>query len=106
MMGCTPELSAQFITAATGRPRDILNLLPLAPPRPRLDAILTCKQQAKNISLLPVSADGCWAGSLCILSFKLCLSWADCQTKQVRAIDLASRRMTKQASHLPLWMRC
>ena len=52
LMGCAPELSAQFITAATGRPRDILNLLPLAPPRPRLDAILTCKQQAKSIVLL------------------------------------------------------
>ena len=63
LMGCAPELSAQFITAATGRPRDILNLLPLAPPRPRLDAILTCKQEAKSIILLLASAYGSW-GSL------------------------------------------
>merc|ERR1712224_843229 len=32
-----PELSAQLMTAPTFRPRVLLNLLPLAPPRPRLD---------------------------------------------------------------------
>jgi hypothetical protein len=35
-----PELSAQFMTAPTGRPRDMRNLLPAAPPRPRLDAMV------------------------------------------------------------------
>ncbi|CAI9094509.1 OLC1v1030262C1 [Oldenlandia corymbosa var. corymbosa] len=33
----TLVLSAPFIVAATGRPRDILNLLPVDPPRPRFD---------------------------------------------------------------------
>lgn len=32
-----PELSAQFRRAAVGKPREILNLVPDAPPRPRLD---------------------------------------------------------------------
>lgn len=30
-----PVLSAQLITAPTGRPREILNLAPAEPPRPR-----------------------------------------------------------------------
>uniref|UniRef100_A0A2P2JGM0 60S ribosomal protein L23 Ribosomal protein L17 n=1 Tax=Rhizophora mucronata TaxID=61149 RepID=A0A2P2JGM0_RHIMU len=36
-----PVLSAQFTVAATGRPSDILNLLPADPPRPLFD-ILGC----------------------------------------------------------------
>lgn len=36
MIFCTdsPVLSAQLITAPTGRPKDILNLAPADPPRP------------------------------------------------------------------------
>ena len=45
-----PELSAQFITAATGKPSDMRNLLPAAPPRPRLDAMVACSQQAVQVS--------------------------------------------------------
>jgi len=31
-----PVLSAQLITAPTGKPRDILNLAPAEPPRPEI----------------------------------------------------------------------
>uniref|UniRef100_A0A2P2JGM5 Uncharacterized protein MANES_03G159800 n=1 Tax=Rhizophora mucronata TaxID=61149 RepID=A0A2P2JGM5_RHIMU len=58
-----PVLSAQFTVAATGRPSDILNLLPADPPRPKLTqnnninvsghSISTFRQsQAKQILLL------------------------------------------------------
>ena len=36
-MYIVPVLSAQFMTAPTGSARDIRNLAPTAPPRPRLD---------------------------------------------------------------------
>lgn len=35
-----PELSAQLITAPTGRANDIRNLFPDAPPRPLLEAMV------------------------------------------------------------------
>lgn len=38
-----PVLSAQFITAATGRPSDMENLLPEVPPLPRFDILATCE---------------------------------------------------------------
>lgn len=104
-MGCAPELSAQFITAATGRPRDILNLLPLAPPRPRLDAILTCKQQAKSTILLLTAADASWAGWICMLRYSSSARARDCQMRQAKAADLGSRQTTMQAAHLPLSKR-
>lgn len=34
-----PVLSAQLITAPTGKPKDILNLAPAEPPRPRFDIL-------------------------------------------------------------------
>jgi hypothetical protein len=37
-----PVLSAQFITAATGRPTAMENLLPEVPPLPRFDILATC----------------------------------------------------------------
>lgn len=43
-----PVLSAQFMTAATGRPSDIENLLPEVPPLPLFDILATC-------TTLPVS---------------------------------------------------
>lgn len=35
-----PVLSAQLITAPTGKPRDILNLAPADPPRPKKNNIV------------------------------------------------------------------
>lgn len=46
-----PVLSAQFITAATGRPSETRNLLPLEPPLPRFD-ILTQSSLTEGKSLL------------------------------------------------------
>lgn len=45
-----PVLSAQLITAPTGKPRDILNFAPAEPPRPRtqfalLPHVTTSKHQ-------------------------------------------------------------
>jgi hypothetical protein len=42
-------LSAQFTVAATGRPSDILNLLPADPPRPRFD-IFARRRETQNAS--------------------------------------------------------
>lgn len=39
-----PVLSAQFMTAATGRPSDIANLLPEVPPLPLFDILATCEE--------------------------------------------------------------
>lgn len=49
-----PVLSAQFITAATGRPSETRNLLPLAPPLPRFDMINVRDQQLTHGRILGV----------------------------------------------------
>ena len=43
-----PVLSAQLITAPTGRPRDIRNFAPEDPPRPRFD-ILNARKESKRL---------------------------------------------------------
>jgi hypothetical protein len=40
-----PVLSAQFMTAATGRPSDMENLFPEVPPLPLFDILATCAGQ-------------------------------------------------------------
>lgn len=45
-----PVLSAQFITAPTGKPRDILNLAPAEPPRPENHIVNEIKTQPIIVS--------------------------------------------------------
>jgi hypothetical protein len=46
-----PVLSAQFITAPTGRASAMANLLPEVPPRPRLEAILATPFFQKGVAM-------------------------------------------------------
>merc|ERR1719216_785261 len=45
-----PVLSAQFITAPTGRPSEMRNLAPADPPRPLLDILYSRKKKEKQFS--------------------------------------------------------
>jgi hypothetical protein len=49
-----PVLSAQFMTAPTGRASDIRNLAPTAPPRPAENAIRILKTEEKTKTLLRI----------------------------------------------------